>query len=352
MTALGIGIIGFGEHAQNVHVPVLESLPGVKLVGIAEPDLARQAQARRRVPAAKIFSDYNQLLDLPDLDALIICPPTALHAPAALAAMQKRKHIYLEKPLALNLHEARRVIEVWRDTGVVGMIGFNYRFHPLYKSARHLIQSGALGDIIYVHTNFSTRSKELAAWRLSRASGGGALLELGSHHFDLIRYLFGQEIVTVFAQTPSVVSEADHAVVQMQLESGTIIQSVFSLRTIEEERMEIYSTAGRWTADHILSDQLEFSSPSRHQARGHRAAHAVRAFGRSLYAQIAPRGSRLDPSCPIAMVRFIAAVHDGTAVQPDLQDGFESLRVARAAMFSAQKGSVVSTQTFEESATP
>jgi len=352
VTTLGIGIIGFGEHAQKALVPVLENLREVKLVGIAEPNPDRQAQARRRVPAAKIFAGYNELFEFPGLDALILCLPTALHAQAAIAAMQKKKHIYLEKPLALNLREARQVIEVWHDTGVVGMIGFNYRFHPLYQSARQQIQSGALGYLIYAHTNFSTRSKAISAWRRSPASGGGALLDLGSHHFDLMRYLFQQEIVSVFAQTQSLASEADHTVVQMQLETGATIQSIFSFRTIEEERFEIYSATGKWTADRFLSDQLEFSSPSRYQARGQRAAHAVRAFGRSVYVQIAARGPGLDPSYRIALRQFIAAARAGKSVAPDLQDGFESLRVTQAAMASAQNGCVVSIPSFEETVTP
>lgn len=348
MTSLGIGIIGFGEHPQRALVPGLEKIPGIKLVGIADSDPVRQAQARRRVPAAKIFSDYDQLLELPELHALMICPPTALHAEIAIAAMQKRKHIYLEKPLALNLHAARPVIEAWRDTGVVGMIGFNYRFHPLYQSARQVVQARTLGDLIYVHTNFSTRSKTIAAWRQSSASGGGALLELGSHHFDLIRYLFEQEIVSVFAQTQSIVSEADQTVVQMQLETGALVQSVFSFRTIEEERVEIYSAAGKCTADHFLSDQLEFSSPSRQQARGRRATHAVRAFGRSLSARIAARGPGVDPSYRLALRQFIAAVRGDRGDFPDLNAGFQSLRVARAAQLSARTHCRVSVAEFRD----
>lgn len=344
---LGIGIVGFGEHAQKVHVQVLQNLRGINLVGIADPDPVRQEQARRRIPAAKIFSDYDQLLDLPSLDALIICPPTALHAPIAIAAMRKGKHIYLEKPLGLTLQQALPVIQLWRNRGLVGMIGFNYRFHPLFQSARQLIQSGALGDVIHVRTIFSTRSKKIAAWRESPASGGGVLLDLGSHHFDLIRFLFNQEIVSVFARTRSITSEADQTEMEMQLESGAVVQSVFSFRMIEEDCLEIYSNTGKWMADRILSHQLEFSSPSRHQARWHRAAHAVRAFGRSLCTQVAARGPGLDPSYRVALTRFIAAVGEETGVQPDLQDGFESLRVAQAAMLSAQKGSVVLTHSVE-----
>ena len=346
MTALGL--IGFGDHAQNVLVPVLENLREIQLVAIADPDLDRQAQAHRRVPAASIFSGYDQLLDLEELDAVIICPPPAMHAPAAIAALQKKKSIYLEKPLALNLHQAQRVIEVWKETGVVGMIGFNYRFHPLYQAARQLIRSLAVGELRYARTNFSTRSKKISSWRQSLAGGGGALLDLGSHHFDLMRYLFGQEIVSVCARTQSILSEADQTVMEMQLETGPIIQSVFSFRSIEEERVEIYTAAGKWTADHFLGDQLEFSNSSQHWARGHRAAHAVRAFGRSLYTQVAAPGPRLNPSYRIALMQFIAAVREGQPVQPDLQDGLESLRVAQAAIFSAQNGAAVSPQALDE----
>ena len=348
MTLLRIGIIGFGGHAQNVHVPVLEKLREIKLVGIAEPDPDRQAQARRRVPAATIFSDYRELLELPGLDAAFICLPPALHASAAIAAMEKLKSLYLEKPLTLNLRDAHAVMQTWRETGVVAMIGFNYRFNPLYESAKKFIQAGNLGKIIYAHSVFSARLQHPAAWKQNPSFGGSALLELGSHHVDLVRFLFEQEIVQVFAQTQSIESEADQVTVEMELQNGVRVQSVLSFRSIEEERFEIYGTAGRLIVDRFLNDALEFTNAARDRARYDRAATAVRAFGRSLYVQTFSRGPRLDPSYHAAFARFVAVARGDKYDFPDLDDGFESLRIARAAQLSAQTNRLVSLIDFRD----
>lgn len=345
---LRVGIIGYGDHAQKVHAKILMNLRSVKLVGIAEPDFNRQVKARRRVPSANIFSDYVELLKSQALDAVFICLPPALHAPAAIAAMENHQAIYIEKPLALDMRDAKAMTQTWRDTGVVAMIGFNYRFHPLYQSARKFAQAGGVGKILYAHSVFSMPLRNPTRWKQIQAGGGSALLELGSHHIDLIRFLFEQEITRVFAQTESLESEADQTTVEMELGNGVRVQSIFSLRSIAEERFEIYGTAGKLTVDRFLDDDLEFTNSARDRARYDRTVHAVRAFSRSLYTNAFSRGSRLDPSYHAAITQFAAAVRGDQVDYPDLDDGSESLRVTRAARWSAETHHLVTLAEFRD----
>ena len=123
---------------------------------MAEPDSERREKARSRVPKAVVFDDYHELLTVPGIDAVVISLPNALHAEAAVAALEQGKHVYLEKPLATNLEAGRRVLEVWQSSRLVGMIGFNYRFHALYQRARQYIQSGELSPLVGVRSIFST----------------------------------------------------------------------------------------------------------------------------------------------------------------------------------------------------
>src|SRR6185369_726938 len=149
--------------------------------------------AARVVPTARAFGTYDELLNEGDVDAVVICVPNSLHAETAIAALKNGAHVYVEKPLATNLAEAGAVLKAWRGTDLVGMMGFNYRHNELYQSVRTHIAAGALGKLLTVRTVFSTSGEHLASWKLARRTGGGVLLDLGSHHLDLIRYFFAQE---------------------------------------------------------------------------------------------------------------------------------------------------------------
>src|SRR5262245_16729525 len=107
MSPLKVGLIGCGHIAQSTHLHVLTRLPDVDLVALAEVDATRRYEASRRAPAAIAVADYQELLALPDVEAVVICLPNALHADAAIAALEARKHVYLEKPLATTLAEGR-----------------------------------------------------------------------------------------------------------------------------------------------------------------------------------------------------------------------------------------------------
>src|SRR4030042_5317136 len=120
MSALKVGLMGCGRIAQSVHLPVLTHLPEVELVALAEVDPERLEKARHLVPKAVVCDHYETLLKMKEVEAVIICLPNDLHTEAAIASLQQGKHVYLEKPLATNLDEARRVLEVWQNTHLVG----------------------------------------------------------------------------------------------------------------------------------------------------------------------------------------------------------------------------------------
>jgi predicted dehydrogenase len=331
-----IGLIGYGKLAEQVHVNLLTTRRDAALVGIADIDPARRAQASRRVPAAKVFSDYAELLALRDLDAVVISLPTGLHAQASLAALEAHKHIYLEKPLAANLLDARAILDAWRQAQVVGTIGFNYRFNPLFASAKQFIASGKLGRVLHARTVFSTHARNISDWRKSRASGGGALLEMASQHVDLIRFLFGQEIVEVFARTWSVKFEEDSATLEIRLGNDARVQSYFSLSGAEEDRVEIYGERGKLSVDRYLSLDVEFSALDAGFARVRNGWRALRSLAHAPYILQKLRSPWHEPSYRAAVAHFIAAARGEDCASPDLGDGYASLRVVIAAEESAR----------------
>ena len=171
MPSLKVGLLGCGRIAQLVHLPVLTHLPGVELVAFAETDPERLGRASHHVPKAIAFDHYEKLLKMEEVEAVIICLPNDLHAAAAIASLQQGKHVYLEKPLATSLDEARRVLKVWQTTQLVGMIGFNYRFNPLYRVTRQHLQTGSLGNLVGARSIFSTTGRNSPHWLQTRLTG-------------------------------------------------------------------------------------------------------------------------------------------------------------------------------------
>ena len=341
MSPIKIGLIGCGRIAQSVHLRILPRLPGVELAALAEIDEERREEARTVVPQADAFSDYRDMLAMPQLDAVVICLPNALHAEAAIAACAQGKHIYIEKPLATNLDEGKRMLAAWRRSGKVGMVGFNYRFNPLNQSLRRQMNAGRIGKVIAARSVFSTFHGSRDEWRDQRKSGGGALLDLASHHVDLTRFLFGKEIVAVSASLRSTRHEDDTAILQMGLADDTVVQSFFSLNALEEDCFSIYGESGKLSVDRYRSHEVEHSAASRGSDRFAQLGSSMRMISHAPYLFQKLRAPGHEPSYRIALAEFASAVRAGRRVSPDLEDGYRSLAVVLAAEESAATGKVV-----------
>ena len=346
-SALRVGLLGYGRIAEAVHLPILIGSPGVELVGIAEADPARRSEALRRAPGAVASASFEDLLARPEVDAVVICLPPALHADAAITALEAGKHVYLEKPIATNLDDGRRVLAASRDSTAVAMIGFNFRFSRLYREARRQIQAGALGELVGVRSVFTASSRCLPPWKETRERGGGALLDLASHHVDLVRFLTGREVDAVFAAVRSQRSEADTATLHLELGDGLPVQSLFSLSAVDEDRVELYGQAGRLTVDRYRSLGIEIT-PAGPVRRSDWLLEALRplARGASLLARL--RAPSYEPSYRAALAHFVAAALGARPASPNFGDGYVSLAVIEAAETSARTGRAVALPTMPD----
>jgi predicted dehydrogenase len=342
MPSLKVGLMGCGRIAQSVHLPVLTRLPDVELVALAEADSGRLKRAGHLVPKAITFDHYEKLLEMEEVEAVIICLPNHLHAEAAIAALRRNKHVYLEKPLATNLDEGRRVLEVWQGTRLVGMIGFNYRFNPLYRITQQHLQAGSLGKLVGVRSIFSTTGRNSPDWLQARLTGGGALFDLASHHFDLIHFFFGQKVREVFASLQSLRSEDDSVLLQLKLSDGLTVQSFFSISSVEEDRFEIYGQGGKLSVDRYLSLDVEVSGPTLDFIRLRQVWHGLKAVMHLPYLLKKNRAPGHEPSYREALTNFITAVRAHRPVAPDFYDGYRSLMVIEAAEESARTGQPLS----------
>jgi predicted dehydrogenase len=338
MAALRVGLIGCGRVVQLVHLNVLTRLPDVDLVALAEPDPQRREEAHRRVPTAVAVADYDGLLDRADVDAVVICTPSALHAEIALAALERGKHVYIEKPLATSVADGQRVLAAWQRAGVVGMVGFNYRFNRLHQRVRAHLQAGRLGELVAARSVFATPLRPLPDWKQRRESGGGVLFDLASHHVDLVRFLLGSEVREVYARVWSQLSEGDNAMLELRLDSGLVVQSFFSLIAVDEDRFEIYGQAGKLAVDRYLSLDAELTDPTRSRARARWVWGGLQRLIPSPHALQKVMAPGNEPSYRAALAHFVVAARHNQPASPDLADGFRSLAVLEAAEESARMG--------------
>jgi myo-inositol 2-dehydrogenase / D-chiro-inositol 1-dehydrogenase len=334
MPPLRIGVIGCGQIARAIHLPALARIPDARVAALAEPDDASRAAAAALAPGAATFTDYRELLNAGGLDAAVLCVPPHLHAPCAIAAFEAGLHVYVEKPLATSVAEGAHVVDAWRRARTIGMMGFNFRFHPQIERIRQRIGDGDIGSPLGVRSVFTILPHELPEWKRTRATGGGVLLDLASHHVDLVQHLLADAVVRVYATTRSHRGEGDHAAVQLELASGTMAQIFVSLGSVDENRMEIIGTAGK-----LVMDRTELLRPGHVPAtqRGARGARLRRALA-ALEPRLVLRSPGYEPSFDAALRAFVWSASGNAFAGPDIADGMTNLAVIEAAERSAVSG--------------
>ena len=332
-----IGLLGCGRISRIHHLPILMREAGVELATLAESDPSALSQARASARRAREFADWRAVLDDDSIAAVVICLPTGLHAEAARAAFEAGKDVYLEKPLATTLADAREAVAAWRASGRIGMLGFNHRYHPLVLGARAAVRAGRIGRPIAASMSSLSPPRELPPWKRRREEGGGALLDLGSHQADLARFLFGEEVREVSATLRSVRTEDDDASITMTLASGLRVDARASFVTVRENRFEVLGDAGRIVVDRVAGrmriDPLE--PPAGRPTRLRGAARGIAAAPRAVRSILAPVG---DPSYRGALSAFVRATRERSHPSPDLDDGERSLEVVLAAETAAREG--------------
>ncbi len=340
MSTVQVGLIGCGRVARRVHLPVLEGLPDVRVTAVAETDSQLREEAGQQAGCTTV-ADYQTLLEMGEVEAVVVCAPSGVHAKVTVAALDRGKHVYVEKPLATTLEEARSVLSALERAGTVGMIGFNYRFHRAYRDLKLRLHSGRFGAWVAARTVLATPEETLPDWKRHRESGGGALLDQASHHFDLIRYLFEDEIEEVSAQLRSQRSEADTATVQVTLAGGLVVQSFLSINTVNEDRFEIYTEKARLSVDRYRSPSVEVAtdSPALPGWHGVQSTFQSLRYAGSIWE--AYRSPAREPSFRPALAHFVNAVREGQPPSPNFYDGYLSLKAVVAAEESARSGRVV-----------
>jgi predicted dehydrogenase len=330
-----IGLIGCGTIAYWSHLRTLQQLKGVTLVAAADPDPAARARAASivRGPVRDQLSDL--LLD--DIDAVVICAPNKFHAELTVAAARAGKHVYVEKPLATTRGEARTVVDVVSQSNVVATVGFNYRHHTAHKRARAMLKGGRIGNIRAVQSAFCEpfSPQAMPEWKQRRKSGGGALLDLASHHVDLLRWFLEDEIATVDARITSSRTEHDSATLVLTTRGGIPAQMNVSFCAGPADFFEFIGEKGVLRVDrHRVLPQLQLARLPRY---GVRSAWSFPTVGETaVWARRLVQPS-YQPSFQRALHAFVQRIDGQVVDMASVEDGERSLAVVLAAEESAQR---------------
>jgi myo-inositol 2-dehydrogenase/D-chiro-inositol 1-dehydrogenase/scyllo-inositol 2-dehydrogenase (NAD+) len=196
-----LGLIGCGSIAQESHLPAIKKTPEVSLVAVADVNMSKARQVGKMHRVNSVYDNYRQLLQNDEIDAVDICTPTKYHAEIAIAAAKEGKHVLCEKPIALRLQDADRMIQTCSKYKVKLMIGHSRRFIPRYSIVKKIIERGQIGKPIWA-IQISRRSRlepKCYTWYFDPKMTYGPILEVGIHEADLLRWFFEDEVAEVRA---------------------------------------------------------------------------------------------------------------------------------------------------------
>lgn len=190
-----VGFVGTGGIATEAHLPQLREIEGVEIVALADVAIER-AQAAADKFGGRAYADYREMLDKEEMDALYVCVPPDMHGDIELRACERGLHLFVEKPIALDLETALKIAEAIRKANVVSCVGYQLRYFPVADAAREFLKDKAIALVA------GNRYGGIAGgpqhwWRVMKRSGG-MFHEQATHNLDFIRYIVG-DVSRVYA---------------------------------------------------------------------------------------------------------------------------------------------------------
>lgn len=339
MEMIKVGVIGCGSIARHRHLPEYHLNGRAEIMAVCDI-VEERAMDMAALYHAEAYSNYEDLLENPEIDAVSVCTPNYLHAPISIAALKAGKHVLCEKPMAVSVEEAESMIEAARKYGKKLMIGHNQRFVPSHQKARAFIASGEAGKVYSFRTAFghggpegwSADGKDSWFFRKSEAFIG-AMGDLGVHKTDLIRYLLGEEITQAGAFVEASSKENsdvdDTAVCILKTESGVIgtLAASWSYVSKEDNSTIIYAENAiiRLEDDPVNSLVIQYRN-------GEILKYELGGI------QTNEEGKQTQSH---VISTFIDSIAEDKEPPVSGEEGLKSLRVVLAALESSQSGKIV-----------
>lgn len=236
MAKVRVGILGCGAITERRHAPEYLENPNAEIAGFFDINEKRANEICERF-GGKYYKTPEEMIEDSDIDAISVCVPNSLHAEMSIAALKAGKHVLCEKPMAQSLEETRAMLEAEKESGKILMPGHNQRLIPTHLKAKELLENGAIGKPLFFQCNFKHSGPENwsinntnTTWFFDKSKAQfGVFGDLGAHKLDLIRFLTGSEIKSVFAtmmtldkryENGELIDLEDNVVCEFKMETG------------------------------------------------------------------------------------------------------------------------------------
>ncbi|MEC8891684.1 MAG: Gfo/Idh/MocA family oxidoreductase [Candidatus Poribacteria bacterium] len=191
MKTVKLGLIGAGGISQ-AHCRTMASIEGAEIIAVSDLVQANLDRAKENWGISKTFNDYNEMLEMDELEAVLVCTPTGVHGAPTVAALKAGKHVLCEKPMEAKLGPATEMVRAAHENGKILMVALKLRYSPQVIKAKEIVDTGALGDIYYVETVADRRRGNPGGSFIRKATAGlGASADIGIYALDTALYLMG-----------------------------------------------------------------------------------------------------------------------------------------------------------------
>ena len=243
------GVLGAGFIANRAMIPAIQRSSGARVLAVASRDAQRGHETAQRFSIERLYSEYQALLDDPDVQVVYVALPNHLHHEWTIRAARADKHVLCEKPLALNAAECDDIISTCHSLKVLLMEAVMYRFHPRMQALKRMLAAGEAGELRFIHAAFSFPFNAPGNYRAFPQFGGGALLDVGSYCVNAARWLSDSEptaIHPVFSYSHNAIDLSTSAILQFGSQLSAHLQCSFN--AAEHQVIEIVGSEAAITA--------------------------------------------------------------------------------------------------------
>lgn len=333
------GVLGAGGIADRRTIPGLIQAQNAELYAVMEVNEELAEKIRAKWNAKKAYTTAEELINDPEVEVVYIASPVVFHKQQVLLAAKAKKHILVEKPIAMTVEEGQELEKICNDAGILTATGFMMRFNACHQEMKKIISEGKIGQLVSARAQLTCWYPDTpGAWRQSKAkAGGGSLMDMGVHCIDLVEYITGSRTKEVFGfnDTRSFKYDVeDSSNVMIKLENGAVAY-IDSHYNIPDEaalcRMEFYGTKGSIFAEGTIGQVDGGKAEVIYAPEKGYAAEQVRAAAERI--KIQPTLGNIYTK---EVESFSRSVLEGTKVEVPMSDAVWIQKVVDAAYKSGE----------------
>lgn len=266
MKKLRMGIIGAGRIGKVHTETIVQNVPDAEILEIVDTNIEEAKYLAEKFNISKYSVDYRNIINNPEVDAVIICSPTDTHAEYIIDAAKAKKHIFCEKPVDLDIKTIQNAISVVEEMDVKLMVGFNRRFDSNFKKIKEMVLNDKIGDPHILKITSRDPGPPPAEYV---AVSGGMFLDMTIHDFDMARFVVGSEVEEVYVNAAVMVDpkigeagDVDTAIINLKFENGALGVIDNSRKAVYgyDQRVELFGSKGMIRVDNNAPDNHKYYS--------------------------------------------------------------------------------------------